>query len=67
MKKVFILCVGVAFVASMTSCKKDWNCKCTVNGQEAATGTFNATKKDAQDACDALGTSSGGSCELTKN
>lgn len=66
MKKVLILCVGVAFVASMTSCKKDWNCKCTANGSEIATGTFTATKKDATEACDALGAAYGASCDLSK-
>jgi hypothetical protein len=68
MKKVFTFIAAIAFVASMSSCKKDWSCSCKVDGQEVSSGTFNAKKKDAQDACDALGKLSAGSvsCELKK-
>lgn len=71
MKKVFTFIAAVAFVASLSSCKKDWSCSCKINGSEVATGTFTAKKKDAQDACDQLGvaaamTGSNASCELTK-
>lgn len=71
MKKVFTFIAAVAFVASMSSCKKDWKCSCKVSGTEVGTATFNAKKKDAQDACDTYGLTfsligSSASCELSK-
>ncbi len=50
MKKLLILSVGVLLVAGMTSCKKDYTCKCTVAGVSATT-TINDTKKNAESKC----------------
>lgn len=59
-----------AFVVSTTSCKKDWTCECKSSTVDNLTsGTWNAKKKDAQDACDALEKTYsvyGGKCELKK-
>lgn len=38
---------------SLTSCKKDSQCECTVNGQTNPIPIDNMTKSDAKDACDA--------------
>jgi hypothetical protein len=73
MKKLFLSIAALAFIAtSMTSCKKDYSCDCTYDD---GTGTMvtektpikDAKKKDAEEACDALGllyTLGGGKCEL---
>ncbi len=48
------------FVASLaltaTSCKKDYTCDCTVNGQTLSARFANSSKGDAEDACAALET-----------
>ncbi len=76
MKKVTFIAIAAFFTLSLASCKKDWTCKCTVTtaGVSATTETpFNATKKDAEDACSALetsgsvaGVSTSSTCELSK-
>ena len=50
--KLFIVCV--VFVMAFSSCKKDWTCTCTILGVESASTLEDASKGDAQDACDAL-------------
>lgn len=68
MKKVFF---GLALVAGMASCKKDYTCECTTSmvGMEdvVTTATINGKKKDVKAACEA-GTSSlmgmGITCEI---
>lgn len=54
-------------VASMTSCKKDRDCECTVLGETTVTTLTDQTKSDAEDACEALSATAAildGSCEL---
>jgi hypothetical protein len=71
MKKVTFIAIAAFFTLSLASCKKDWTCKCTttVAGVSAsAETTINATKKDAEDACNATATAGGAttSCEISK-
>lgn len=60
--KTKLLFVGLLLgAASLTSCKKDWTCECTtsVNGvSTTASSTMNATKSDAEEACESGTTSS---------
>jgi hypothetical protein len=67
MKKSLLILSLVAFV--FASCKKDRTCECTnSNGTKDSTSIKNVTKKDAEEACDALGALAlafdGGTCEL---
>ena len=67
MKKSLLILAVVA--VSFASCKKDRTCECTYSdGTKESTPIKNATKKDAEEACDALGALSlafgGGTCEL---
>lgn len=67
MKKLLTFAVVGVAVVSMTSCKKDWNCDCTVSGVTTTSVIPDSNKSDAEEACDALGTAAaivGGSCEL---
>jgi 5-enolpyruvylshikimate-3-phosphate synthase len=67
MKKVFLAAVVLAGTFSMTSCKKDWNCDCTIAGQTTTSVIQDVNKSDAEDACNALSVAAafaGGSCEL---
>ena len=63
MKKILLGAILLLGVSSMTSCKKDWQCECTV-------GTFdleNQTKSEATENCDDLSSGYaliGGSCSL---
>jgi hypothetical protein len=72
MKKALMFFAGVAIVASLSSCKKDYACKCTTTvagiSATAEGATFKATKKDAEDSCSATATAGGGSttCEAVK-
>ncbi len=73
MKKVFMFFAGVAIVASLSSCKKDYACKCTASGNgssiTAEGGTFKDTKKGAEDKCKVSEGSAGGvttTCEAVK-
>jgi hypothetical protein len=52
MKKVLL----IAFVAglAMASCKKDYTCNCTVDGNAMPAGKITAKKKDAQASCDQI-------------
>jgi hypothetical protein len=78
MKKVLYLSAVVALALTFTSCKHDYTCSCTVTGDGisgTASGNFNATKKDAEEACDGLqsttstsyGSSATVKCDLKKN
>lgn len=61
--KKSILFVAVVFAASFASCKKDYACKCS---NTVVPGTVqNQTKKDANDRCEKLSTSSY-TCEAEK-
>lgn len=53
MKKLALLCAGLLFVAvAFSSCKKDWTCKCTINGVSVDYTIEQKTKADAKTACD---------------
>ena len=61
MKKVLFSAL-VLGAMTLVSCKKDYTCECTsTNGSSSSTVsyTFNATKKDAKEACDVYTVSSG--------
>jgi hypothetical protein len=67
MKKSLLVLSMVAFV--FASCKKDRTCECSYSdGTKESTPIPNSTKKDAEEACDALGALNlafgGGTCEL---
>ncbi len=66
MKKIASVCVIALVVLSMSSCKKDWTCTCTLLGTSSSIPINDATKSDAEDACSALEIL-GNSCELAKN
>lgn len=60
MKKSIFAIVGGILMITAVSCKKDHTCECTYsdsagNSQSVST-TYNATKKDAEEACDAAET-----------
>lgn len=67
MKKFFIPALAALFIVGMTSCKKDYTCTCTVDGVSTSATIEDASKSDAQDACDeldAINSLLGGSCTL---
>jgi len=67
MKKSVLFVAVAALALSFSSCKKDYTCDCTVNGNTTSTPLENVSKSDAEDACDALNTLNsigGGSCTL---
>lgn len=57
MKKIAPI-LAIAFVAALVSCKKDYNCKCTVTAQGVSGDTTfslgKVKKKDAEAKCDAF-------------
>lgn len=61
MKKVKLAILGLALTAGTvlvgSSCNKeqDWNCKCTVNGNESTTVIRDKTRKEAKAECDRSG------------
>ena len=69
MKKVALL-IALGGVFAMSSCKKDWNCDCSVSGIDLTAEILNAKKADAEEVCDAAQTTyqiadSGASCTLS--
>lgn len=52
--KKSILIGGLAMfaVVALASCKKDYTCNCTVNGNPVTLQIKDAKKKDAQESCD---------------
>lgn len=52
MKKVLSFAAAAVFVFGLSSCKKDYTCECTANGQVIATQTANMKKKDAETWCE---------------
>ena len=64
MKKLLILAV-IAGAFSLTSCKKDYTCSCTITGSSTPIDYkwTKITKKDAKAACDKLN-QSGVNCSL---
>lgn len=57
MKKVLAVAAVALFIFSMTSCKKEWTCECTVTSggtsTTASATTEKMTKSDAKDQCEA--------------
>jgi hypothetical protein len=70
MKKLMLLASAAMIVASMTSCKKDYTCVCTVTGpgySESVSATAHLKKSDAKTWCSAGNSSAGGyteTCDL---
>jgi hypothetical protein len=66
MKKLVFAAAALGLF-SMTSCKKDYTCKCTSSLANQDYPFNKAKKKDAKDACDVLNTQwsiLSGKCEL---
>lgn len=63
MKKLVLSIAALSLVATtMTSCKKDYTCECTVTvlGMTTTSSTtINDTKKNAEDKCSATASSAG--------
>ncbi|HET8572995.1 MAG TPA: hypothetical protein VFL76_03905 [Edaphocola sp.] len=49
------LLMGTVFVTSSCNKKQDWNCKCTVNGNESTSVIHDETRKDAKAECNKSG------------
>lgn len=67
MKKFFIPALAALFIVGMASCKRDYTCTCVSAGVETVSTFENASKSDAEEACDALNAinvMTGGSCTL---
>lgn len=67
MKKILLGGIILLGLSAMTSCKKDWDCDCTILGLTTTTTIPDATKKDATQSCDDLSSTAsivGGSCSL---
>ncbi len=67
MKKIAPIAAIALFAVAFTSCKKDYTCTCTINGQSSSYKYTKVKKSDAKKSCDALNTSAsavGGSCKL---
>lgn len=52
MKKLTVLFLALCLLAGLSSCKKEYTCKCTVAGLSSATTTIKDTKKNAKAKCD---------------
>ena len=66
MKKL-VLAVAALGLVSLTSCKKEYVCSCTLLGTTTETKTAKVTKSDAKSACETLNSQAktvGGSCSL---
>jgi hypothetical protein len=64
MKKIAPIALIALFGAlTLTSCKKDYTCECSVNGTVYGTTTFHTTKSKAKDACNATVTVVGAGTE----
>ena len=64
--KLFFAVAAIGMM-SLASCKKDYTCECTIDGETVSTEMKDVKKKDAKNACDTWGslyTLAGGSCEL---
>lgn len=61
MKRIITVFAGLSLAVGATiagtSCNKeqDWNCKCTVNGNETTTVIRDKTRKEAKAECDKSG------------
>lgn len=64
MRKIITLsAVAVMAVTLFSSCKKDYTCTCTFNGQEVKTTIPDSRKPEAKLTCDAM-KMAGGDCKL---
>jgi predicted SprT family Zn-dependent metalloprotease len=54
MKKLLTVLFVASLATAFTSCKKDFVCECTLDGQKTETPINDSKKSDAQNACDAL-------------
>lgn len=50
--KKFVLFVAAAATLGLTSCKKDWTCTCTYDGETSSYNIDGKTKKDAEAQCE---------------
>ncbi|MBX7225095.1 MAG: hypothetical protein K1X55_03635 [Chitinophagales bacterium] len=68
MKKITISGVALMLMLSLTSCKKDYTCSCSLGGVELEKIQYKDMKKsEAQDKCDEkndIAVLVGGSCSL---
>ena len=67
MKKLFTLFAAAAMIVSFSSCKKDYTCTCTVDGDTYTYPLKDVKKKDANAACESAGSVwllVGGSCSI---
>jgi len=68
MKKGLIVMAVIAFSSAvLPSCKKEYECVCTVNGEEVGRWSLGKqSREDAEDACNAKSTGFGvvAKCEL---
>ena len=68
MKKLVLSIAALALVATtMTSCKKEYTCECTVLGISGSETYAKMKKADAEDKCNKSNTAAsalGGSCKL---
>jgi Ni/Co efflux regulator RcnB len=68
MKKLLLSVAAFAIVATtMTSCKKEYTCSCTILGQTQDTKFEKMSKADAEDKCKEASTGAailGGSCSI---
>ena len=65
MKKLLV--IAVIAIVGLASCKKDYNCSCTILGQTTVSEFKDVSKDDAQQACDEADAAAqllGGSCTL---
>jgi hypothetical protein len=52
MKKLLLSVAVLGFITlASSSCKKDWNCDCTIEGDNYKFEINDATKSDAEEAC----------------
>ena len=52
MKKLLLSFAVLGFITlASSSCKKDWTCDCTIDGDNLKTEINDATKSDAEEAC----------------
>jgi len=68
MKKLVLSIAALALVATtMTSCKKEYTCSCTILGTTTDTKLEKMSKSDAEAKCNEAGTAAaifGGSCSI---
>ncbi len=66
-KTVIILTLGLSSLFYLPSCKKNYDCVCSINGEEVSRTSLGKQKRsDAKDACEAKATGLGviAKCEI---